>query len=282
MKKTFVISIMVLFLCVQPAFADVTGSGSLNFTFTGALPDLVQFQPSTQVEKYPGSITYGAGTVTNGDSSASVTLGGPTMYYPGSTIYGTGLDPSVNPRSINTTSFNFTAHKPSGGTLGSAQVDVWGYFLYGGAFSGFGYGNDIATLPAFSYSYNFNGLADTSDDRMVFRVQFELANFINGDSNHPKTILYSDYDPAVQGYQSQMPEFKYPGFGPNISASNTVAFGPFTENVPHTWVMYWDLEGYIADYAQGQGTSAVPEPGTMLLLGLGLIGVAGIRRKLEV
>lgn len=268
-----------LLLLGAPAFALTTGSGTLDITFEGAMPDLIQFFPNTYVGNNPGGTLSGTTFVTNGNSTASATLGGPTMYWKDQ--YWQNPDDYK----IGTTSFALSAQVPAGLTSTSGQVDIGGYFLYGGYLPkwGMGYGYDIATLPAVSFTYHFNGQTDTADDRMSFILQTEIYNFINSDDSHPKTFLYSDYDPSVPNFRSKMPEFTYPGSAsPQISETGTVSLGPYTEDIPHTWAIRFDFMGYVEDFATGTptGPTNVPEPVSMLLLGLGLIGLTGIRGRL--
>ena len=59
----------------------------------------------------------------------------------------------------------------------------------------------------------------------------------------------------------------------------------FLEETPTSWVLFWDDSGATNDddyddlVARIHFVAAVPEPGTLALLGLGLLGVGLMRRR---
>lgn len=63
----------------------------------------------------------------------------------------------------------------------------------------------------------------------------------------------------------------------NGSYSGTVNFD-YSDYGSQTWYIRWDFMPYATDMT-GSDQTIVPEPATLFLVGFGLLGIAGLRRK---
>lgn len=80
-----------------------------------------------------------------------------------------------------------------------------------------------------------------------------------------------------------IPEYSTP-YGGSHDLTRLLAFnltGLLTGSTSITIDVSYSGDGYIIDYSELRGITAVPEPSTLLLLGAALIGFAGFRRKFK-
>jgi hypothetical protein len=121
---------------------------------------------------------------------------------------------------------------------------------------------------------NFNGTIEPIDALLVI-------NYLNSDGSDPPPAYDINGDDSISAIDVliiiNLLNAGYSGF--------SIADGPFADNSPSSSIflpqepaVIYELSGSGNDYSLI--STPVPEPATILLIGVGLIGMAGIRRKL--
>jgi hypothetical protein len=173
-----------------------------------------------------------------------------------------GIDVNLsNPSQIT---FSLFTNYPQGGiTVGS-----WATFA----------GDLAIDLPGGS-SYEY-GIALTNHNGIVAGNLYNVTNWNLSNSYAPSGYIYNQNQIVTIGAGTDIGDalisWNSIGSDPTYRIDVTLA----RNLIPADGIgLHWPVATCANDYVDG--TTSVPEPATMLLLGLGLIGLAGVRRKFQ-
>ncbi|MBT8490878.1 MAG: PEP-CTERM sorting domain-containing protein [Deltaproteobacteria bacterium] len=160
--------------------------------------------------------------------------------------------------------FEFSAVSPDPGVVKAfVYVDLYAYAYFTG------------TLENFGYTYSFMAQKDDPADFLQLLIQMEISYYDTDINDY--VVVYSDYGQGNlrdENYRTKWVQLLNLGSG---SGGGTIEFD-YSIYEEKDWQVRWDVMPYGADTA-GSGQTTVPEPATILLVGFGLLGIAGLRRK---
>lgn len=139
--------------------------------------------------------------------------------------------------------------------------------------------NDTVTMDESSGywgSYFFDDFFSVADNALSLSFDYSLTS---GDDDIDWLVMivdYTSYELEITGTQSGSFNFDLTSFqGSTIS----LAFGLEPDTYDYDFCSIATFSNFDITYSDNQASDPVPEPATMILLGSGLVGLAGFSRK---
>jgi len=256
-KSLFVILAIsfVLFFNQPQASAIVTADGWMNWNL-------------------PSGATFGIGIVSARESQRNVNNYISNLFeYDNVAPFSVSLTDGYSNVSTN---IDPLTHKISGQvsalSMNQGDMNYWGeagsaggqYIYYTGV------------LSNLDYSYFFHGQNDSLRDQLRFTVQIDARyGYTNSAGQWVENDVYSDY----LGGGIPIPNAYYVTNNTNEVQYSGIFHRDLSSYGEQTWFISYDFYIGGSDTVDSNSNNPVPEPATMLLLGSGLIGLAGYGRK---
>jgi hypothetical protein len=274
MKKSLIATSLCLSLAMPVvSHASVMVSGSIEFDFSNFDSPPAPYFYGYGGDYY-GSVRYRDGSNLSYpfDPNGVVTLNSITYQDARSGAYGAvsgAWNSTTGAGSIALSAIDI--HSDSTAT----EIDL----MIGAPFRNLNY----AALPTFSYSFDVSGSKEFADEAMSLYIQLQIGySYTDPNNGWTEVKLYSDYcnvgDSCRTNWVAHLSDVGNDALTFAEDGSRTFSGFVTHDGLPHDWFIEYGLGAY-AYTNNGTSETSIPEPASLLLVNLGILVIAGLRRR---